>query len=276
MKNLQSYEEFLFEQWPSFTFDGEELKVGKSVRSFDGYSGIIVSKESVNGKVQYRDHKGVVRVCESYELVDAESLNEADLTWWEVTKGILAADLIKVGIGFAGGGVLLAGYLFSHWRNKVANQLERVRSDKKYAALKAQANKIAEKFNGDSELTDMLGELEKYPYVDPTYAKGKRGVDAAKKQNNERKRIMREIAKYVKSKLTPEELPFFQEVNAILRSQPLSDNEGKSLEEDVVSDPNRMVGTGTLTPVSPADQNFGVQGGRNTDDAIGVDTLART
>ena len=100
MKNLQTYDEFLFEESPMYAFDGTPLKVGKSVISFDGYSGIIVSKESVNGKVQYRDHKGVVRVVESYELIEDEILNEDALAWWEVAKGILAADAIKVGACF--------------------------------------------------------------------------------------------------------------------------------------------------------------------------------
>jgi hypothetical protein len=276
MKNLKSYDDFLFEEWPSFTFDGEELKVGKSVISFDGYSGIIVSKETVNGRVQYRDHKGIVRVCESHELFSDEPIFEADMTWVEVAKGIIAADIIKVGPSFAGGGVLLAGTLFSNWRTSIANKMKDNGPDKKFAGLKSIANSIATKFNGDEELTNMMLDLEKHPHQDSAYLKGKREKTKAIATNEERRRIMREIAKYVKSKLTPEELPFFTEVNAMLKDKPLTDETGAKIEEDVVSDPNRMVGTGTLTPVSPADQNIGVQGGRNTDDAIGVDTIART
>jgi hypothetical protein len=265
MKNLKTYEQFIFESFPTYAFDGSELKVGKSVTSFDGYSGIIVSKESVNGKVQYRDHKGVVRIVESYELTADETLNE-DMTWWEVTKGILAADLIKVGLSFAGGGVLLAGVLFSNWRNSIANKIESIKQDKKYEGLKIQATKIADKFNGDAELTKMMSDLEKYPYKDPLYTKGKREKSSAISNNKERNRIMREIAKYVKSKLTPEEMPFFVEINKVLRDKPLTDNEGNKIEEDAVSDPSRTVGTGTYTSTT-SDSNFMVGGSRNTTDA---------
>ena len=266
MKNLQTYEQYLLENWPSYSFDGQELKVGKSVRSFDGYSGIIVSKESVNGKVQYRDHKGVVRIVESYELTSDEILNEADMTWWEVTKGIIAADLIKVGLAFAGGGVLLAGVLFSNWRNSIANKIEKIKQDKKFNELKDQAHGIANKFNGDSDLTSMMQELEKYPYQDTLDVKGKREKAKADTTNKERNRLMREISKYVKSKLTPEEIPFFVEINKILRDKPLTDDQGNKVEEDVVSDPSRTVGTGTYTATT-SDSNYMVGGGRDTTDA---------
>ena len=276
MKNLLSYEEFLFEDAPTFGFDGFPLTVGKSVRSFDGYSGVIISKEVVNGKVQYRDHKGVIRICESQELIEYNPINEADITGWEVAKGILAADAIKVGASLAGGGVLMAGYLFASWRKSIANKIESIRRDASYEELKADASRIADKFNGDAELTSMLTNLAQFPYVDTTFAKGKGETSKAKENNAERSKIMRDIAKYVKSKLDPEEKSYFVEINKILRDKPLVDDGGKKLEEDVVSDPSRTVGTGTYTAVSPADQNFNVQTGRNTDDAIGVDTLART
>jgi hypothetical protein len=96
--------------------------------------------------------------------------------------------------------------------------------------------------------------------------KSGRNKDKATKQNNERNRVMREISKYVKSKLTPEELPFFVEINKILRDQPLTDNTGNTVEEDVVSDPSRTVGTGTYTATT-SDSNYMVGGSRDTTDA---------
>lgn len=275
MKNLQSYEEFLFEDSPLFGFDGCQLQVGKSVISRDGFSGIIVSKENVNGHIQYRDHKGVIRVCESVELVEFDPINE-DLTWWEVTKGILAADAIRAGVALAGGGILIAGYMFANWRKSIANKMESIKRDEKYKELKDKAAGIADKFNGDSELTNLLNQLAQYPYTDTLFVKGKREKSKAESTNKERSKLMRDIAKYVKSKLTDEEKQYFTEINKILRDKPLTDEKGEKIEEDIVSDPNRTVGTGTLTPVSPADQNVGVQTGRSSNDAIGVDTLART
>jgi hypothetical protein len=275
MKNLQSYEEFLFEDSPVFGSDGNQLQVGKSVISKDGFSGIIISKENVNGMIQYRDHQGVIRISESVDLVEYDPINE-DLTWWEVTKGILAADAIKAGVTLAGGGILVAGYLFAGWRKSIANKIETIRKETKFAWLKNEAAKIADKFNGDAELTNMLNQLAKYPYTDTLFMKGKREKTKADSTNKERSRLMRDISKYVKSKLTPEENKFFIEVNKILRDKPLTDEEGTKLEEDVVSDPSRTVGTGTSTAVSPADQNPGVKGYHNTGDSIGVDTIART
>lgn len=275
MKNIQSYEEFIFENIPSFGYDGCQLQVGKSVISRDGFSGIIVSKESVNGRVQYRDHNGVIRICESQDLVEFDPINE-DLTWWEVTKGILAADAIKAGSSLAGGGVLVAGYMFSGWRSSIANKIESIRKEDKFHELKDKAAGIADKFNGDPELTSMLGELAKYPYTDSLFTKGKREKSKADANNKERSRIMRDIAKYVKSKLTEDEKQYFAEINSILKDKPLTNEQGEKIEEDAMSDSNRMVGTGTYTPVSQADQNYGVNGYRSNSDSAGVDTIART
>jgi hypothetical protein len=275
MRNLKSYDEFLFEDSPVVGYDGSQLKVGKSVISFDGYSGVIVSKEVVNGRVQYRDHKGVIRVCESHELIEADSLNEADLTWWEVAKGILAADAIKVGVAFAGGGLVLGAHLFVKWRESIANKIDKIRRDTKYEFLKSEANKIADKFNNDEDLKGKLEELAKHPYQDISFLSGKRERAKAEESNKTRKNLMKDIAKYVKSKLTPEEQKFFVEVNAILRDRPLTNDKGQTLEEDVVSDPSRTVGTGTYTPTH-SDSNFMVKGPHdNGDSASGGDTFFR-
>jgi hypothetical protein len=275
MKNLQSYEEFLFEDSPTFGSDGTQLQVGKSVISKDGFSGIIISKENVNGHIQYRDHQGVIRISESLDLVEYDPINE-DLTWWEVTKGILAADAIKAGAALAGGGILIAGYMFANWRKSIANKMESIKRDEKYKELKDKAAGIADKFNSDAELSNMLNQLAKYPYTDTLFVKGKRDKSKADAVNKERNKVMRDIAKYVKGKLSDEEKQYFAEINKILRDKPLVDETGGKLEEDVVSDPSRTVGTGTSTAVSPADQNPGVQGYHNTGDSIGVDTIART
>lgn len=275
MRNLKTYDEFLFEDSPAFGYDGTELKVGRSVISFDGYSGIIVSKEVVNGKIQYRDHKGVIRVCESYELIEDEAINEADLTWWEVAKGILAADAIKVGVAFAGGGLVLGAHLFVKWRESIANKVDKIRRETKYEWLKSEANKIADKFNADEDLKGKLEELAKHPYQDTSFLSGKREKAKADESNKIRKNLMKDIAKYVKSKLTPEEQKFFVEVNAILRDRPLTNDEGKKIEEDVVSDPNRTVGTGTYTSTH-SDSNFMVKLPHNNGDASsGGDTFFR-
>ena len=267
MKNLQSYEQFLVEATPNYAFDGSQLKLGSYVTSLDGFSGMIISKEMSNGKIVFRDNKGIMHICESQFLLTHESINE-DLQWWEVTKGILAADMIKVGPAFAGGGLIIGASLFNHWRQGIANKIEKIRQDSRYKGFRNEAEKIATKFNSDEELLSKLKELEKFPYMKTIMPSGKRQSEKIKTNNIERSRLMREISKYVKGKLTPEEIEYFTEINKILQDKPLINDQGSKVEEDnglstlatinqdpqntnpdssINTDPNRTVGAGTYT-----------------------------
>jgi len=260
MKYLPTYSEFI--AGPQIAFDGLGLNVGQSIVAADGYSGIIVSKETVNGKVMYRDHLGVHHLVEGYDLVIDEPINE-DLQWWEVTKGILAADAIKTGMAIAGGGLAIAGVMFANWFKDISSKVKEMRKD---AATKAKAESIASKFNDDQELNGMMKKLQQYPYMKPLMV-GKRERSRIDSNNKERSKILREISKYIKSKLTLEEIEFFTEINKVLRSKPLVSNDGEKVEEDLQQlanavldpsssnkesqlnrDPNRTVGTGTYTP----------------------------
>ena len=109
----------------------------------------------------------------------------------------------------------------------------------------------------------MLTKLAQYPYSDTLFIKGKREKDKATQMNKERSQIMRDISKYVKSKLTDDEKQYFTEINKILRDKPLTDESGNKIEEDVVSD--GPIGTGTYTSTT-SDSNFMVGGGRDTTD----------
>lgn len=244
MKNLQTYEQFLNESTPTYSFDGCQLNVGDFVRSLDGFSGMIISKEISNGRLQFRDDKGVIHICESSEVIIDEAINE-DLQWWEVTKGILAADAIKAGAALAGGGLIIAGYIFSNWRRSIVAKLDKIKSDKAYTKMRAQAETIAAKFNSDAKLNSLLADLQKHPYIDGTFIKKGSSYEKIINNNIMRSKLMRDISKYVKANLTPEESQFFMEINKILRDKPLTDDQGKKLEEEAV-----MVGTGTLTPTS--------------------------
>jgi hypothetical protein len=101
------------------------------------------------------------------------------------------------------------------------------------------------------------------------FTRGKREHKFKIENNKKRKTVLRGIAKYVKSKLSPEEEKFFVEVNAMLRDRPLTDEGGEKLEENGLeqtaeitrdpsvaidpnqtslnNDPKRTVGTGTYT-----------------------------
>lgn len=213
-------------------------------------------------------------ISESYKPTDYSPINE-DISIWHITKGIIAMDAIKAGVSFAGGGIFAAGSLDFNLRKPILNKIEAIARDEKYKDLKIKATSIADKFNGDPELTSYINDLNKFPYTDPLFTKGKREKSKAESNNIERNRIMRELSKYVKSKLTDEEKTYFVEINDLLKDVPVSDSKSVKVEEDAMSDSNRMVGTGTYTPVSPADQNYGVNTGRSSDDAIGVDSIAR-
>jgi hypothetical protein len=88
----------------------------------------------------------------------------------------------------------------------------------------------------------------------------------ALENNKMRGKIMRDVAKYVKSKLTDEEKTYFSDVNRILKDKPLTDEAGKKVEEDVNSDPNRTVGTGTYTSTH-SDPNVMTPGYTNSTDS---------
>ena len=262
MKNLLSYEQFLNENHPcpAYSFDGCQLEVGDYVTSLDGFSGVIISKEISNGRVQFRDNKGTIHICESQEVVVDEMIDES-LQWWEVTKGILAADVIKAGAALAGGGLIIAGYMFANWRESIAKKLYKIKADKSYELLRAHAQTIADKFNSDSTMNAMIADLQKYPYKGDFGLKGK-AREKAEENNKMRTKIMRQMSKYAQSKLTREELLYIAEINKILREKPLVDDSGSKIEEEAT-----MVGTGTLTPTSGPDQNVNTKGYTNSTDS---------
>jgi len=281
MNHLPTYSDFIL--GPPIAFDGNNLKVGQSIVAADGFSGIIVSREMVNGQIMFRDHLGVHHLVEACDVVIDEDINE-DLQWWEVTKGILAADAIKTGMAIAGGGLAVAALMFSHWFTGISQKMVLARKD---AKLKASAEAIATKFNDDAELNGLMTKLQQFPYMKPLMA-GKRESVKVAANNKERSKILRDMAKYVKSQLTPEEMEFFVEVNKMLKTKPLETNDGQKVEEDlqqmadavldpsnsnaessINKDPNRTVGTGTYTSTT-SDPNVKTKGiFKTTDSASG-------
>jgi hypothetical protein len=264
MKNLISYEEFLNESIPTYSFDGNQLKVGSSIQTLDGFSGIIVSKENTNGKISFRDSKGIIHICESKEII-IDDLNEG-MKWWEITKGILAADVLKTGVNFSGGGLSLASHLFPQWRMGIIDKIQKLRSDKNYQSIKDLAFSLSDKINNDPKLHDMINKLVNHPHTSSLFQMSTKDKARAEKNNKERKSIMMDIAKHVDSILTSEEKSFFKDINNILKPKPLTDEDGKKIEEDLMSDPNRTVGTGTYTSTH-SDPNVLTQGYSNTTDS---------
>lgn len=68
---------------------------------------------------------------------------------------------------------------------------------------------IVAKFHNDTKLADMYQALP--PYDKGSSARGQQG-------NKLRTKQLQDIAKYIKSKLTPEEMTYFEDVSAMLRT----------------------------------------------------------
>jgi hypothetical protein len=265
MRNLRTYEQFLVEATPNYTFDGCQLKVGDYVTSLDGYSGMIISKETSNGKVVFRDNKGVMHVCESQYMVLHDEMNEG-LQWWEVTKGVLASDMIKAG-DISGGGVRMGGSVFSNWRKGISSKMNEFKKSERFLEYKKVAEKLADKLNSDSDLKSKLDELSKYPSSSSMMPLGKRQSKNLSKGLTERSKLMREIAKYVRGKLDEDEVSYIQEINKILKGSPLVSEETGDVQNPLAqtaeitrdpqtvnakntslnTDPKRTLGTGTYT-----------------------------
>lgn len=265
MKNLQTYEQFLVEATPNYTFDGCQLKVGDYVTSLDGFSGMIVSKETSNGKVVFRDNKGVMHVCESQYMVLHDEVTEG-LHWWEVTKGVLASDMIKTE-GIAGGGIYMGGSIFNDWRKGISSKMNEFKKSEKFLEYKKIAEKLADKLNSDSDLKSKLDELSKYPSSPALMPIGKKQSKEITKGLSEKSKLMREISKYVREKLDADEISYIQEINKVLKGSPLVAEETGDVQNalaqtaeitrdpqqvdgqhsSINTDPNRTVGTGTFT-----------------------------
>jgi len=183
-------------------------------------------------------------------------------------------------MAIAGGGLAIAAVIFSQWFAGISQKMIAARKD---AKLKASAGAIATKFNDDPELNGFMTKLQQFPYMKPLMA-GKRETVKVAANNKERSKILREMAKYVKSKLNQEEMEFFIEVNKMLKTKPLETNDGQKVEEDlqqmadavldpsnsnaessINKDPNRTVGTGTYTSTA-SDLNVKTKGIYKTND----------
>ena len=265
MKNLRSYEQFLIESTPNYAYDGNQLKLGDYVTSLDGYSGMIVSKEVSNGKIVFRDNKGVMHVCESEFLVIHEYVNEA-LQWWEVTKGVLASDMIKAK-GIPGGGISLGGSVYETWRKGISLKITELKTSAKYDEYRKMADRLADKLNADDEIKSKITELSKYPSMISIMPVGKRKNEAIRRSLIERSRLIKEISKHIESKLESDEIDYIREINKILKDAPLLAEESGDVQNPLTqtaeitrdpqnvnakntslnTDPKRTLGTGTYT-----------------------------
>ena len=139
----------------------------------------------------------------SKRLNTTESVNEGQLNEigvlgvaGGVALGLVGVIALNKGLNFAkrkfGDAVAVAS-------DKLEKKLKQIESDK----VKNEIIAISKKFENDKKLQGMYQAL-------PPYKEGK--------SNKERKKGMAEIAKYVKSKLSEEEMKYFYDLNTFLRT----------------------------------------------------------
>jgi hypothetical protein len=92
---------------------------------------------------------------------------------------------------------------------RMKKQAEQALESAKRGRIRIAIKPIIAKFENDSKLKAMYQELPEY---DSSMSK------TSKEQNRIRAKQLQTIAKYIKSKLTPEEMEFFEDISSTLRT----------------------------------------------------------
>jgi hypothetical protein len=103
--------------------------------------------------------------------------------------------------------------------DKLASVMTKVNNKLEMNKLAKTIEPIVERFKTDTQLQDMYKALPKYA-VDRTGV----NTDATRKQNNERNKQLAKIATYIKSKLQPDELKYFNDISKSLRSSTVTES----------------------------------------------------
>ena len=140
--------------------------------------------------------------------INEQKLNEDLALAGDIALGIVGGlvglyALVK-GTGFVIGAMgSAAGALADRMETKAKAAVSKAKRDKRYESIKP----IVAKFANDTKLKDMYQAL-------PEYSNTTKG----QAQNKERTKQLQNIAKYIKSKLSPEEMNFFEDVSSMLRT----------------------------------------------------------
>lgn len=130
-----------------------------------------------------------------------------------------AAFVGQIALGVAGGlaglwALVKGGALVRNILGIVGSELGRKLEAKAKQAItdanKATVSQIIKKFEDDTKLTDMYKTLPVYT----KYPKTQKAITA----NKERTKQLKLIADYIKTKLTPEEMEYFKDISAMLRT----------------------------------------------------------
>ena len=151
-------------------------------------------------------------------ITEAQYNEKKSLTENQIEEGAVIDTALGVAGGLVGlwallkGGAVAAGVL----GNTAINIIDRIADKAKAAAMKAKKEgrldtikPIIAKFEDDEELKNM------YQNLTPK----DNGVSAKARENNAlRAKQLQTIAKYIKSKLTPEEMEYFTDVSSMMRT----------------------------------------------------------
>ena len=140
------------------------------------------------------------------KVTNEQRINEDMALAGEIALGIVG--------GLAGLWMLIkGGFVVKNVLGTVSYELGRSLERKAKQAItdrnKAVVSQIIKKFEGDDKLIGMYKTL-------PVYSKS--STPKANITNNERTKQLKAIAEYIKTKLTPEEMKYFNDVSAMLRT----------------------------------------------------------
>ena len=146
-------------------------------------------------------HKDAVKAAKKINkesVVNEETINEIGVLGVAsgVALGLVGVIALSKGVGFA---KRQFGNAMSVVADKMEKKVKKIESDNAKKAIMD----IAKKFENDKKLQGMYQSL-------PAYKDGGK--------NSERKKGMAEIAKYVKSKLSSDEMQYFYDLNTYLRT----------------------------------------------------------
>jgi hypothetical protein len=209
MKNIPTFEDFINEA-KEYTFsiqyntDDDDVEYIQNVLMDAGVDAI--AEPAIHDSEQM-----VIKALNAIELRKAKKAIEAD--GFEIREsvnedaGLIADVAIGVAVGIAGlwalaKGLPVVGDVLGDAAEAIANKAE---SKAKMAAKGKRKELIAEivkKFDGDTKLAQMYQDLP--PYKANAYSA--------------RARQLTTIGKYIKSKLTPEEMAYFTDISSMLRT----------------------------------------------------------
>jgi len=218
-RKLKTYKQFINEKKKP----GEDLKVGDRVKFLGMHKTADDPSTIVGGTSRYQNKVGVLTklnqgvasvkfdgytknqkmsvkaLVKEQEELEEGWLSNALSTWFDVQMIEVLGTVALLGLGVAG----IAGNAL---KNKILRWGESKQDRARREEHEAMIKKISKKFETDMKLKKMYEDLPPY---DEANRKG---------TNARRSSELRKIAKYIKSKMTPEEVKYFRDVSKEIRS----------------------------------------------------------